>query len=29
MLPHHACPACGYYNGKEVVEIKVSTPKST
>lgn len=19
-LPHHVCPACGYYKGKEVVE---------
>jgi large subunit ribosomal protein L32 len=21
-LPHHACPACGMYNGMEVVTIK-------
>lgn len=20
MLPHHACPTCGYYNGREVVK---------
>ena len=20
--PHHVCPNCGHYNGKEVVEIK-------
>lgn len=19
-LPHHVCPACGYYNGREVTE---------
>lgn len=19
-LPHHVCPACGYYKGKEIVE---------
>jgi large subunit ribosomal protein L32 len=19
-LPHHACPVCGYYNGREVVK---------
>ena len=24
-LAHHACPTCGYYNGKE--EIKISEPK--
>jgi len=21
-LPHHMCPACGHYSGKEVIEIK-------
>ncbi|MBI4283866.1 MAG: 50S ribosomal protein L32 [Chloroflexi bacterium] len=24
-LPHHACPVCGSYDGREAVEIK--TPK--
>ncbi|MBU0567341.1 50S ribosomal protein L32 [bacterium] len=22
-LPHQVCPHCGYYNGRQVVEIKV------
>jgi len=26
-LPHHACPTCGTYAGREVVEIKA--PKKT
>ena len=21
-LPHHACPSCGYYDGKEVIKMK-------
>ncbi|HJW88221.1 MAG TPA: 50S ribosomal protein L32, partial [Dehalococcoidia bacterium] len=21
-LPHHACPTCGYYNGRQAVKIK-------
>jgi large subunit ribosomal protein L32 len=21
-LPHHACPTCGTYNGREVIKIK-------
>jgi large subunit ribosomal protein L32 len=23
VLPHHVCPACGHYKGKEVIKIKV------
>ena len=23
MQPHHACASCGYYNGKQVIEIKI------
>ena len=26
-LPHHVCPTCGTYGGREVIEIK--TPKKT
>jgi large subunit ribosomal protein L32 len=22
-LPHHVCPACGYYNGMEIIKPKV------
>lgn len=22
-LPHHICPACGHYKGKEIIKIKV------
>ncbi len=22
MLPHHVCMKCGYYNGKQVLEVK-------
>ncbi len=22
MMPHRVCPACGYYNGVEVVKVK-------
>ena len=25
LKPHTACPACGYYRGKEVVKIKLKT----
>ena len=21
-LPHHACPACGWYNGRQVTQVK-------
>ncbi len=24
-LPHRVCPACGYYKGREVVEIESTT----
>ncbi len=27
-LPHHACPVCGTYAGREVIEISSPTPKS-
>ena len=23
VLPHHVCPSCGFYKGKQVVEVKV------
>jgi hypothetical protein len=26
-VPHQACKSCGYYNGKQVVEIKVKEKK--
>ncbi len=26
-LPHHACPACGYYKGRLVMEIKEKQKK--
>ena len=26
-LPHHVCPNCGYYNGKEVVKIEEKEKK--
>ena len=26
--PHHACKACGYYKGKQVIQIKVKTPET-
>ena len=26
-LPHHACPNCGYYGGREAVRIKQRAPR--
>jgi large subunit ribosomal protein L32 len=23
-LPHHVCPVCGWYDGREVIEIKAA-----
>ena len=28
-LPHHACPTCGTYGGREVIEIKSPKPKAS
>ena len=28
-LPHHACPTCGSYGGREVIEIKSPKKKTT
>ena len=25
-MPHHVCPSCGHYKGKQVMEIKVKAP---
>lgn len=25
IMPHRACPECGYYKGKQVITIKVKT----
>ena len=27
MLPHHVCPVCGKYDGREVIEIKAPEKK--
>ena len=27
MVPHHMCPACGYYAGRQVVEVKAKEEK--
>ena len=27
ILPHHACPTCGNYNGRPVIEIKEKKKK--
>lgn len=29
VLPHHVCPTCGHYKGKQVVEIKVKTEETS
>ena len=29
MLPHHVCPNCGSYKGRDAVEIKSSTSKTS
>lgn len=28
VLSHHACANCGFYNGKEVIKIKVKSKKT-
>jgi large subunit ribosomal protein L32 len=28
-LPHHVCPTCGYYNGREVIEVKTPEKKAS
>ncbi len=28
-MPHHACPTCGTYNGREVIKIKAPKEKKT
>ncbi len=27
-LPHHVCPNCGYYDGREVIEIETTKKKT-
>lgn len=27
-LPHHACPNCGYYNGRPALELKQKTDEA-
>ncbi|MFC2038585.1 50S ribosomal protein L32 [Chloroflexota bacterium] len=29
MLPHHACPTCGSYKGRDAVDIKTPKPSTT
>jgi len=29
MMPHHACPTCGSYKGRDAVEIKAPKPKAS
>jgi len=28
-LPHRVCPTCGYYNGREVIEVKTPEKKAS
>jgi large subunit ribosomal protein L32 len=28
-LAHHACPTCGYYNGREAVKVEAPKKKTT
>lgn len=27
-LPHHVCPNCGYYNGRQAIEVKKDAGES-
>jgi ribosomal protein L32 len=27
MVPHHVCPTCGFYAGRQVVEVKTREEK--
>ena len=29
MVPHRVCPACGYYAGKQVIEVRAPEEKSS
>ncbi|MFC1920877.1 50S ribosomal protein L32 [Chloroflexota bacterium] len=29
VLPHHACPTCGSYKGRDVIKIKSPKPKTS
>jgi large subunit ribosomal protein L32 len=29
VLPHHVCPSCGHYKGKQFIEIKVKANDQT
>ncbi|MCL2140103.1 MAG: 50S ribosomal protein L32 [Dehalococcoidia bacterium] len=28
-VPHHVCPTCGTYDGREVIELKTKTKKTS
>ena len=28
-LAHHACPTCGYYNGREAIKVETAKKKTT